>query len=392
MDNYPVVIVGHFLEKYESRRKYTDLTLKNDKKLSPTYITPKEEYSNWRKDFGVAKNYLTKKEKVYKLNQYISKKHWLYLHSPIKIYKIISKIKPILIIVENEPHSLITIEIFTLYLIWTFLNNKKKKFIIFSWDNLNRRDNTLRNIYKKFIDKFLIKRIDLVICGNIKCKKNFILRGIKEENLVVHPQVGIDTKAIKTIFKHNTNSINKTQIFYCGRIVYEKGIHILIKCHEKLLKNGYKINTIIAGNGSGKYYRKIKNLSSEIKSLQIIPALKKDEMYERFKKSDIFVLPSIETKAWAEQFGLTIAEAMASSNCLALGSNCGAIPEVLGNKELVFEQNSVDSLYEKIKYFLLNKEVREKYSLEQSNFSQDNYSFNSVANLYGNSLSKIIFN
>ena len=115
-------------------------------------------------------------------------------------------------------------------------------------------------------------------------------------------------------------------------------------------------------------------------------------MYKRFAESDIFVLPSIETKEWAEQFGLTIAEAMASCNCLAIGSNCGAIPEVLGNKELVFEQNSVNSLYEKIEYFLLNNDVKEKYSLEQSKFSKNNYSFNSVAKLYGNSLSKIIFN
>ena len=40
MSNYPVIIVGHFLEKYESRRKYTDLTLKNNEKISPVYITP----------------------------------------------------------------------------------------------------------------------------------------------------------------------------------------------------------------------------------------------------------------------------------------------------------------------------------------------------------------
>ena len=182
------------------------------------------------------------------------------------------------------------------------------------------------------------------------------------------------------------------EAFKFQKIIVILSINILIKCHEKLLKNGYKIETIIAGNGSGKYYRKIENSSSKIKELQIIPALKKDEMYKRFAESDIFVLPSIETKEWAEQFGLTIAEAMASCNCLAIGSNCGAIPEVLGNKELVFEQNSVNSLYEKIEYFLLNNDAKEKYSLEQSKFSKKNYSFNSVAKLYGNSLSKIIFN
>ena len=66
--DYPVVILGHFLEKYESRRKYTDLTLNNEKKLSPVYITPINEYSDWRKDFGETKNYLTNEEKVYKLN------------------------------------------------------------------------------------------------------------------------------------------------------------------------------------------------------------------------------------------------------------------------------------------------------------------------------------
>tara|TARA_B100000886_G_scaffold340480_1_gene310343 strand:- start:29410 stop:30594 length:1185 start_codon:yes stop_codon:yes gene_type:complete len=393
MEGYPVLIFGHFLQKYESRRKYTDLELQNHKKLISNYVTPKIEYSNLRNDFGSEKDYLTSNERIFKLNQYFSKKHWLYIHSPLKLLEIFNLIKPNAVIVENEPHSFVTIEVFLIYKLWTIFTKKKKKFIIFSWDNLNRRDNPLRSFYKKIVDKFITQNINLVICGNSKCKENFKSRGLEDSNLVVHPQVGIDLEGIKKVEKNVKVSLPKKTInlFYCGRIVYEKGVHLVLRSHEKLIKEGYKIRTIIAGHGEGKYYQKIKKEASKIESLILLKTLKKDEMYEKFSESHIFILASIATKEWAEQFGLTVAEAMACKNCLAIGSNCGAIPEVISNEKLIFKQNSLTSLYELLLFLIKNDDIRDSYSIKQSKFARDNYSFQSVADLYGNSLSEVFF-
>ena len=90
---------------------------------------------------------------------------------------------------------------------------KEKKILLFSWDNLNRRDNPFRSYYKKIVDIFLTKNINLVICGNRKCKeKNFKSRGLQDSNLVIHPQVGIDQERIKKFEKNYKNSLPKKNI------------------------------------------------------------------------------------------------------------------------------------------------------------------------------------
>jgi glycosyltransferase involved in cell wall biosynthesis len=45
--------------------------------------------------------------------------------------------------------------------------------------------------------------------------------------------------------------------------------------------------------------------------------------------ADVFVLPSIPTRAWQEQFGYVLVESMASGKAVVT-SRCGSIPEVVG--------------------------------------------------------------
>ena len=135
------------------------------------------------------------------------------------------------------------------------------------------------------------------------------------------------------------------------------------------------------------YLNKIK---SDSKSIEFIPTLTKIEMYEYFSKSTFFILPSLTTSYWIEQFGLTLAEAMASEKCLALGSSSGAIPEVMNFKKCIFKENSVLSLSNLIIYFIKNKIEREKLSRQQAAFSRENYSFKSISNLYGKTIKDIL--
>ena len=48
---------------------------------------------------------------------------------------------------------------------------------------------------------------------------------------------------------------------------------------------------------------------------------------------------------WAEQFGRVLVEAMAAG-AIVIGSDSGAIPEVIGNAGFVFRENNVVSLRE----------------------------------------------
>ena len=69
---------------------------------------------------------------------------------------------------------------------------------------------------------------------------------------------------------------------------------------------------------------------------------------------DIFVLTSE-----GESFGRTLIEAMARK-CVVLGTNSGGVPDVIGNKEFLFEVNDVDDVCDKITNYVGNKEKLQK--------------------------------
>lgn len=58
---------------------------------------------------------------------------------------------------------------------------------------------------------------------------------------------------------------------------------------------------------------------------------------------DVLVLPSRTTPTWKEQFGLVLVEAMLSGAAV-VGSDSGAIPEVIGDVGLVFPEGDVSAL------------------------------------------------
>ena len=61
------------------------------------------------------------------------------------------------------------------------------------------------------------------------------------------------------------------------------------------------------------------------------------------RKSDIVVIPSV----YEEQYGRVIQESVACGS-LVVGSNVGAIPEIIQDKDLIFESGNYEELAKKI--------------------------------------------
>ena len=62
---------------------------------------------------------------------------------------------------------------------------------------------------------------------------------------------------------------------------------------------------------------------------------------------DVLVLPSQSSSRWQEQFGHVLIEAMAAG-VPVIGSDCGAIPEVIGDAGMVFPEGDVEALKERL--------------------------------------------
>jgi glycosyltransferase involved in cell wall biosynthesis len=76
-----------------------------------------------------------------------------------------------------------------------------------------------------------------------------------------------------------------------------------------------------------------------------------DDMPEYIRAMDCLVLPSRTVPGWKEQFGLVLAQAMASG-VPVIGSDSGAIPEVIGEAGLLFHEGDVRGLSDGISRLL----------------------------------------
>ncbi|KKP55009.1 MAG: Glycosyltransferase [candidate division WS6 bacterium GW2011_GWB1_33_6] len=115
--------------------------------------------------------------------------------------------------------------------------------------------------------------------------------------------VGIDSE----IFKKGEKDKRKRIITYSGRVVPEKGVHLLVNVFNNLKKDFKDIELYILGSGIGPnipfdYFDIFKK--EGIKMLGLLP---RKDVANILRQSSIFVYPVI----WEEPFGLAPVEAMA---------------------------------------------------------------------------------
>ena len=137
---------------------------------------------------------------------------------------------------------------------------------------------------------------------------------------------------------------------------YNKGIKTLIE----LKKNNPSLKIVCVGDGRLKE-ECIRN------SIVVTGWIKKKEVYSYIKNSKILVLPS----EWEEAFGRVLIEGVINGT-LVIGSDQGAIPEVLGYKnEYIFKAKNIPEFNKKIKRILnLTSEEYEAELKDMQNYME----------------------
>lgn len=134
-------------------------------------------------------------------------------------------------------------------------------------------------------------------------------------------------------------------VAYFGRLVPEKGVHLLVDALAALADRSWQL-LIDDFSASGGTY--VQELSLRIKARGIADRVvffksSHEDMPDYMNAADLVVLPSVSTPKWKEQYGRVIQEAQACGR-VVIGSDSGAIPEVLDGHGHVFPEGDAHAL------------------------------------------------
>lgn len=155
--------------------------------------------------------------------------------------------------------------------------------------------------------------------------------------------------------------VKKTGEFFsgfAGRITAAKGWRVLLAALTQLPDN---FKCLIAGTGDEESdLRLMCELPALRSRVHYLGVLEKKDLWGFYRALDVFVLPSLTTLYWTEQFGFVLAEAMACG-VPVVGSNSGAIPEVIGDCGIVVGENDSAALAEALRSLANDANLRERY-------------------------------
>lgn len=304
--------------------------------------------------------------------------------------------KPDVILIENEPWSMLRWQ--TRIAAWMIA--PEARFVEFTWENVRRPG--MKGHILSMIYRLAGATGDILICGNQGSLKICLEAGYPTGTTFVAPQLGIDPKdySLPDAFSRAAwrSSLGWPEdsivVGFCGRLVSEKGLYELTHAIQILRAEFPKLRLALLGEGELR--PALQQIDPEGEWMRILPAVPHEEIPTFLNKLDIFTLPSKpmtspDGNVWQEQFGHVLLESMASAT-LTLGSDSGAIPEVLNDPEVTFNHSDVGALTAMLRKWLQDPSARMGKAHQQRESCMEIWSHGAVATSYARILLPFIGN
>jgi glycosyltransferase involved in cell wall biosynthesis len=184
-----------------------------------------------------------------------------------------------------------------------------------------------KSIGFRLLNLFSFKYADKYIILRNRYKSVLISKGIQEKDIIVIPHTYVSYFDNMNYHKLDIKFHNK--ILFFGRIVEYKGLNVLLKAMEIVVKQIPGIKLIIAGAGDiSKYKRELEILKNNVEIYNYW--ISNDEIQKYFNMIDILILPYIQ----ASQSGIIPLSFSFAKPVIA--SDVGAIAEQICNGETGF--------------------------------------------------------
>jgi glycosyltransferase involved in cell wall biosynthesis len=244
----------------------------------------------------------------------------------------ISAFRPDIVHIDEEPYNLAA---------WQALAHSRRsgaKSLFFSWQNISRA-------YPppfSWGERWVLNNVDHALAGTASVEAVWRAKGYRGRMAVV-PQFGVDPDLFQP--PEPEVSMRPFTIGYIGRLVEEKGIHLLLQAASHLTGD-WRLRIVGSGPEKARLLALAEQLNISAK-IEWIGWVASTDMPAQYHQLDVLVVPSLTRPNWKEQFGRVLVEAMASG-IPVVGSDSGAIPDVIGDGGLVTPEGDVAALAEAI--------------------------------------------
>lgn len=221
------------------------------------------------------------------------------------------------------------------------------------WDNIPF--NQERNDERRAMKQRAARTADRFIVHTERSRRTLDFEGVPKDRIVMMDP-GVDTELFKPGPPDRARfglAEDEFVLLFVGWLLPRKGIDFVLLALRELVRDSSlrarKYHLVVVGDGPGK--DRVESLIDRVgvrAQVTFTGPMPYNEMAAAFRSADLFVLPSIATPEWQEQFGMALIEAMACGTPV-ITTYSGAIPEIAGDAAVLCQPNDFVSLYEAIR-------------------------------------------
>jgi glycosyltransferase involved in cell wall biosynthesis len=298
---------------------------------------------------------------------------WFRRHAAFHVYPrlfaILSQVRPDLIDLYEEPYTLIA------WLVTWWRNQFSPGCrVVFT---------ACQNIAKRYpppfrqMERYVLRSADAAMALNRDAVEVFRAKGYDGPFEVV--PTGVDPAKLRRLDANelrNRLGLTRPTVGYLGRLVEEKGIATLL---DAVASGEADFQVLIVGDGPEKEALRQRAEDLRIANRVVwVDSVGSDQVSRYLSCMDALVLPSLTRPHWKEQLGRVLIEAMACQVAV-VGSNSGAIPEVIGDAGLVFEEGDATGLRAALDRILFDDALRNELVWRGRRRAETEFSWTTIA-------------
>jgi len=216
----------------------------------------------------------------------------------------------------------------------------------------------------EFVRKKSFNKIDHFICISETARKNLEYEGVEPSKIdVVHNSIDLSFFSLGEKDSKLMNKLNISKddyvIIFVGKLVSWKNPFTLLYASKILVQKGLSIKLVFIGQGAQKSNLwKTAELLKLTNNIVFLNFIENTELNRYYRLADVFVMPSMTTIVWEDQFPFAVIEAMASGLPVIV-TESGGMPELVGSVGRIYPQGNYRELAKHLYEILTDKQLRE---------------------------------